>query len=463
MSADVVQSRSGASFPWVLGGSLYVLSWGLNLVKPNTYFWDDWAFLFGVPKSHMNDYFVETGLPPWRAVIDRELIDVGPWTLRVLTFAMMFASAWFAVRLMESVGQLQPNELRLFALVFLTVPTFAARIALVMFGYTTSWFLFLGAWWLVVRLRSWSAFVIALPLFVWSFMTHSLLIFVLVPVLHIFWLGRSETRSYQRRVLHAMGVALALLPALYLWARSVWWAPLPEWVGYHQPTRDGFVRGSLPLVVSAAALWSIRWRRRRRGQSATERSLALIACGSLLFFFGLFPYMLNNGSYHRWVDVFALRSDWGNRNQLLVPLGAALLVVGLASVVRRPRLGWLIVVGFVGLNVFTSVQFLLDAIKKDQIRETMRRDLRTDLDGARILVVDTTKRFNGKHSKYRGSEVTGLASQAGVVGLSVEASSCETIDGVRPLYIESSRSFVVAALTLDPRISLRLGECPASD
>jgi len=285
----VAQHRDGTPFPWLLGGSLYVLSWGLNLAKPNTYFWDDWFFLFGVPKAHMNDYFVETGLPPWRAVIDRELIEVGPWTLRVLTFAMMFAAAWFAFHLVQSVGVLQSQELRLFAVVFLVLPTFAARISLSMFGYTTSWFLFLGAWWLVTRLKSWRACVVALPLFVWSFMTHSLLIFIVVPVAHLLWLGFKEPQGGRRRLLFGMSATLALLPVLYLWARSVWWAPLPEWVGYHQPTREGFVRGSIPILLSLAALGYLLWRTRRRRPSAFERSVALTASGSLLFFLGLFP------------------------------------------------------------------------------------------------------------------------------------------------------------------------------
>jgi hypothetical protein len=447
-----------------LGGSLYVLSWGLNLAKPNTYFWDDWFFLFGVPKAHMNDYFVETGLPPWRAVIDRELIEVGPWTLRVLTFAMMFAAAWFAFHLVQSVGVLQSQELRLFAVVFLVLPTFAARISLSMFGYTTSWFLFLGAWWLVTRLKSWRACVVALPLFVWSFMTHSLLIFIVVPVAHLLWLGFKEPQGGRRRLLFGMSATLALLPVLYLWARSVWWAPLPEWVGYHQPTREGFVRGSIPILLSLAALGYLLWRTRRRRPSAFERSVALTASGSLLFFLGLFPYMLNRSSYHRWVDVFALNSDWGNRNQLLAPLGAALLVVGMASVVRRPAVGWLLVAGFVGLNLFTGVQFLLDAIKKDQIREIMGTELRSSLDGVQAVVIDRTKKFNGKHSTYRPFEFNGLAVEAGIVGFAmVKDDPCTSGVTPPPLYIESDQSFVQAVFTLDPEISMRLGECPGSD
>jgi hypothetical protein len=444
-----------------LGGSLYVLSWGLNLAKPNTYFWDDWAMFYSRPKSYLNDYKVASGRPPWDGVIDGELIGVGPWTLRVLTFAMMFVAAWFAFRLVESIGLLQPTELRLFALVFLTLPTFAARIALNIFAYTTSWFLFLGAWWLVVHLRSWRGCVVALPLFVWSFMTHSLLIFVIVPVAHLLWLGFNEPQGERRRVLFGMSGTLTLLPVLYLLARSVWWAPSPEWVGYHQATKEGFVRGSIPILLCLAVLGYMLWRTRRHRLSAFERSVVLTASGSLLFFLGLFPYVLNQ-NYGTWIGVFALRSDWGNRHQLLVPLGAALLVVGVVSIARRVVVGWVILAGFVGLNIFTSIQFLLQAIKQEQIRYVVGSEIPSDLNRTRIFLIDTTKRFNGKHSTYRSYEIEGLLSQAGVVRFSLVQGVCTEDDDVRPLYIESDRSFLHAAFTLDPGISVRLGECPGS-
>jgi hypothetical protein len=136
----------------------------------------------------------------------------------------------------------------------------------------------------------------------------------------------------------------------------------------------------------------------------------------------------------------------------------------MASVVRRPAVGWLLVAGFVGLNMFTSVQFLLDSIKRDQIREIFRTDLVAHLDGKQIVVIDTTKRFNGKGSTYRDRDIQGLASQAGIVGLEVvKGQACSA--GVVPqlMYIESEQSFIRAALMLDPQVSIRLVDCPVSE
>lgn len=79
-------------FPWRLATILYTLSWGWSLLRPNTLYWDDWAFIYGQPKTYLNQIFVDTGLPPWRAIIDQELIAIGYWTIPLLTFLMFFAS-----------------------------------------------------------------------------------------------------------------------------------------------------------------------------------------------------------------------------------------------------------------------------------------------------------------------------------------------------------------------------------
>ena len=73
-------------FPWLLATVLYTLSWGWSLLRPNTLYWDDWAYVYNRPKSFLNQIFVDTGLPPWRALIDQELIAIGYWTIPVLTF-----------------------------------------------------------------------------------------------------------------------------------------------------------------------------------------------------------------------------------------------------------------------------------------------------------------------------------------------------------------------------------------
>jgi hypothetical protein len=77
-------------FPWLTALLAYTISWCWSLIHPNALYWDDWVYVFNQPKSFLNESFSKTGLPPWRALIDQELLGVGYWTIRWLTFIMFF-------------------------------------------------------------------------------------------------------------------------------------------------------------------------------------------------------------------------------------------------------------------------------------------------------------------------------------------------------------------------------------
>ena len=75
---DLIKTRiqsirvSVTRFPWALGVILYSISWFWPLLRPNTLYWDDWAFIWGQPNNYLNEIFVDTGLPPWRALLDQQ-------------------------------------------------------------------------------------------------------------------------------------------------------------------------------------------------------------------------------------------------------------------------------------------------------------------------------------------------------------------------------------------------------
>ena len=164
-------------FPWLLAMSLYSVSWGWSLLRPNTLYWDDWAFIYGQPKNYLNQIFVDTGLPPWRAIIDQELIAIGYWTIPVLTFIMFFATGIFLYQILCSVKKITDSQRKIILLAFLLVPINNSRIALVLFGYSTSYFLFFLSWYLLIIGKKNVTFIMSVILFFWSFMTHSFLFF----------------------------------------------------------------------------------------------------------------------------------------------------------------------------------------------------------------------------------------------------------------------------------------------
>ena len=129
-------------FPWRIAAILYATSWGGSLLLPNTLFWDDWQYISNQPERSLNSIFLETGLPPWRAVFDQELLLLGYATIPALTFLMYFGSGLFLFLILKRTNFLENSNMPLLILVFMTSSVNHARIAKVMFGYTTSYFLF---------------------------------------------------------------------------------------------------------------------------------------------------------------------------------------------------------------------------------------------------------------------------------------------------------------------------------
>ena len=141
-SPEATSSRGIVGFPWLTALAVYTISWGWSLIRPNTLYWDDWAYIYNQPKTYLNEIFSKTGLAPWRAFIDQELLGVGYWTIRWLTFAMFFMAGVFLFEILKKIPFISLGQNRSIVLLFLIIPLNHARISLTMFGYTTSYFLF---------------------------------------------------------------------------------------------------------------------------------------------------------------------------------------------------------------------------------------------------------------------------------------------------------------------------------
>ena len=105
------EERVFKGFPWPLALVLYSLSWGWSLLRPNSIFWDDWVYIFRQPKSYLNQIFIETGLPPWRALLDQEMIAIGNWTIPWFTFIMYFAASAFLWEILKKTNLLTPKQI----------------------------------------------------------------------------------------------------------------------------------------------------------------------------------------------------------------------------------------------------------------------------------------------------------------------------------------------------------------
>jgi hypothetical protein len=452
--------RMLAGFPWVSAIVLYTLSWAWSLLRPNTLYWDDWSDVFQQDSFYLRRVFVDSGRPPWEGVTDGLLFQIGPWSVRIAVFFLFFIATLFLFEILRSTYFLSKLQIRFFILLFLLAPVNHARISLVVFQYTTSYFLFYLGWFVLVRYKSSKSFLLACAVLFLSFKTHSFLFFVLLPFLHFVWLNRASLLNLKKlSLVHFQVFVIAVLPVLYVISRSVFWPPSESWQDYQQPTRAGVLTGLWPVLVGLVGLSIIGVRRLKKKR--TPVGLVLLVVGFSITALALFPYFAGElyvgyAGRPAYLTVFEFRADWRSRHQLLMPLGLALSVVGLNELLKwrgKNVVVLTVLVISVGLNMFWGSQYFLQSHKQEQLVELFKT---TKSEVEIASVEDQTKRFNGRESTFRSYEWTGFMTLAGI---STDRPGCEALPSGSALTLKSDTSYLQALATRDLGLYFEIKPC----
>ena len=461
----VSETKSGrffVGFPWLTALLAYTISWCWSLIRPNTLYWDDWAYIFNQPKSFLNEIFSKTGLPPWRAIIDQELLMVGYWTIRWLTFIMFFAAGLFLFEILKKIPFISLAQSRSLVLLFLIFPLNHARVSLTMFGYSTSYFLVFIAWMLLIKRSSWISFLSACACLFWSFTTHSFLFFSVLPIVHFVYLHRAQLicKKPSSKTLTQFGL-LTGLPVLYYLLRTLFWPPAPEYLWYHTVYLRAVLVASvyfLPFIVSSIIIVL----RIRSGKKITSKVL-IITAGFLAFAVAVFPY-LSSGNLDSRMTFFFWELDWTSRHQLLMPLGAAAITVAIVYFISekksKPILA-LITAVMISLNVFWGIGTYVDSLKKAELENLLFVDLASD--GSQSFVfVDETRHFNFRESVYRFYEFAGFLLNAGKDPVPEVKFECQEGLNQTQVVISSGKGLFEAFFSRDLGLRLEIGPCKSS-
>jgi hypothetical protein len=452
--------RMLAGFPWVSAIVLYTLSWGWSLLRPNTPYWDDWEGYFNKPLGDAFKTITKMGRAPWAGFFEYLLLNLGTWAVTFATFLIFFAISLVLFKILQCQTALTAIHVKVVVLLFLLFPVMQARVAVSIFDYTTSYFLFYLGWFVLVRFKSAKSFVLACVILFLSFKTHSFLFFVLLPFLHFVWLNRASLLNLKKlSLVHFQVFVIAVLPVLYVISRSVFWPPSESWQDYQQPTRAGVLTGLWPVLIGLVGMSMIGVRRLKKKR--TPVGLVLLIVGFSITALALFPYFAGElyvgyAGRPAYLTVFEFRADWRSRHQLLMPLGLALSVVGLNELLKwrgKNVVVLTVLVISVGLNMFWGSQYFLQSHKQEQLVELFKT---TKSEVEIASVEDQTKRFNGRESTFRGYELDGFMTLAGI---STDRPGCEALPSGSALTLKSEVSYLQALATRDLGLYFEIKPC----
>lgn len=411
--------------------AVHTLSWAPLLVNRGLY-WDDWS-LVGRSLESIVQGAGELGMP-WLGA-GFALLFALPMP-GLVGHALVFCAYLLSALLLHAVLRRTPGMGRrdalVAAMVFAVLPVNYARVALVDLTYALSLLAFLAATWLLVRhveVRGRRRRLASLALYACSFSTASLLVMYALPVAlaaYVAW--RSRTVAPPSFV--ARYADFVALPIVFWLVKSAVFTPSGAYEGYNALTRRGIagvpeamlaipsqvlvepvyravaVAGVLGVVVGGGvAAWL--WRRSRQAEPGPLIPAPVLAiAGFVALGLGVFAYLAVGLEPTIW--------DWASRHQLLVPIGAGLIVAAVMRGSQAGRAGPVVCVA-VGLligisavaNARTLVMYQVDWFKQVALVEAARS--MPAMQGARhIRVVDTATQFNALDRRYRFYEYNAL-------------------------------------------------------
>ena len=402
--------RAGfGGFPWKTATILYTISWGWLFIVRDSLWVDDWTMYADFDIFPWRDL----GFAPWASISVRVAQVVGLSSVRGIVFICFFASAILLYGISSKFWMIDRLQRSLLVLLFLLLPFNAARVALFSFFYTTSYLLFFTAWYLLLKGGK-HLYYICLILFFLSFQMHSLLAFYLIPVVHLLLISNVKHLYNLFLVLRAKFL-LVILPLIYWSLRSIFW---PEKIKYHDVSFSRAI-SALPFVVAVLIVCGGLGILYKKTQATTHKNILILLSGSIAMAMGMLAYVIygfftiNRFIFFQYFHTLMGRSDWYSRHQSLQPLGFALLIVGLISVLPRfltkftSQIQVSILAVCVVFNIGFGFEYVTDHSKQKEVISVLKEEIESEY-VKDYQFVDQTIFLNARGRTYRERDWKGL-------------------------------------------------------
>lgn len=410
----------------------YTAAWGLLLLNRGFY-WDDWT-LHGITNQDRLATLREVGAPWVAAVYNALWATPSPALVaHAVVFGCYLASALLVHTLAERTPGLTRRDALVIALATAVLPLNFARIAIIDITYGLSLALFLTGAVLLQRIAAEASVnvlrrLVAAVCFVAAFATASLLVFYAVPMALALWSGRRQHGGLVRCALR--------LPEFFLLPFATWTAlnhffPVHgTFAGYYSVTSErlrsvpaalldvpgqaiihplhhaAVTAGWLGATAALLAVTAAIVRRRPRASTDTDpiSPAWLVAASMGTLVAATIPYLA--------VGLAPELEGWTSRHQLLVPIGAGIL---LAAFARIRWIGLPLVAGLLAICVVADARMLVQYQRywyKQEAFMGWAADSPAVAGARHILVIDRATRLNPLGLYTWVYEYTGLVAEA---------------------------------------------------
>jgi hypothetical protein len=234
--------------------------------------------------------------------------------------------------------------------------------------------MFFVAWTLLISSKKVLLRALSLFLFFFSFSTHSLLVFFLLPVFHLFILsGTLKVRPAYAWL--AKNIVIIFLPIFYIILRAIFWTDGPNYqnLTYSKISKGVTFLVAFTIVGCGFIFLHYKYKIKNLTGFRTLGVGVLVSGVGSIAYLVLGFYQPDLTYFKTFATTFVGRSAWLSRHQLLQPFGMALIIVGLISLIsiKFVKFERLLKLGSIGICLLLSIcfgfEYMVDSQKQDEI------------------------------------------------------------------------------------------------
>jgi len=390
-------------FPWKTASILYTISWGWLFVAGDINVLDEPLYVRTYPLT------LEQGFAPWHGFIYKEFFDFVYPYFGLFVFFAFFIVGLCSFQIARRLIFLSESEASFVTLLVLVIPFNTARVSSMTIPYTLGLMMFFVAWSLLISSKKVFLRVLSLCLFFFSFSTHSLLAFFLVPVFHLFILsGSLKVRPAFTWL--AKNIVIILLPISYIFLRAIFWTDNPNYHDLSYSKISNGVEFLFAFTVGGSSFFLLHHKFKvwnPTGFRTLGIGVLVSGVGSIAYL-ALGFYQPDLTFFKTFAITFLGRSAWLSRHQILQPFGMALLIVGLISLTSIKYLNFARFLKFASigicllLNACFGFEYLVDSKKQNEIIGELSIS-KTDSGTDSYVFIDSIPFMNARGRPYKES------------------------------------------------------------